>query len=400
MLGGASSFVGNDDVDVERSPGFTIDKLSELKRLFVQVKGRERTAKLSEVREAAKNSGITEQETNEFFKDFLMKGKEEVTEEEFNRHASRVEQVLLEMCLGGQGAKVKEQTEYVANNAIDSADTSYALPKDGEKIEGQYLSSEDYSLEEYVGTVRDIVGNAMVGDKYQQMDTTELSKLIQDINGYIVIIKKKAEKLSEELKEVKNALENKEYQEEFLQTKIRNYQDTIEELQAAKDKLERDVEQLFSIEADFKRLKNRNADLDMELLNSSQEIQSLTAQTAKMEREIQQLRRKNDALEKEAMEGRLNKAELSVEIDNLRAELEKAKESTKESIKEEVEAERVEAKQEEVPVSATEEAPGEPQIMKTEPVKEGDQGLKKKMFELKTKVDTLQSKIDVISCTI
>eukprot|EP00826_Nyctotherus_ovalis_P036620 TRINITY_DN3267_c0_g1_i4.p1 TRINITY_DN3267_c0_g1~~TRINITY_DN3267_c0_g1_i4.p1 ORF type:complete len:866 (-),score=271.76 TRINITY_DN3267_c0_g1_i4:74-2671(-) len=94
------------------------------------------------------------------------------------------------------------------------------------------------------------------------------------------------------------------------------------------------------------------------------------------------------------MEGRLNKAELSVEIDNLRAELEKAKESTKESAREEVEAEKVEAKQEEVPASVIEEAPGELQAMKTEPVKETDQGLKKKMFELKTKVDTLQSKID------
>jgi hypothetical protein len=391
MLGGATDFTA-DDSKVDNNNGFTIDKLSELKRLFEDIKGRENKVKLSELRKRIKDSSISEQEINDFFKDFILKGQKEITGEEFNQHASKVEQVLLEMCLGGEGTKMKEQNEFVANNSIESSDTSYTLPKEGEKIEGQYLSADDYTLEEYIGTTKYILSSAMLNDKYQQMTMTELAKLIQDINGYIAIIKKKAERLSEELKESKNALENKEYQEEFLKTKIRNYQDRIDELQAAKEKLESDVQQLFSMEADFKRLRDRNADLDMQLLSSSEEIQKLTAQNTKMTRELQQLKKKNESLEKEAMEGRLDKAELSVEIENLREELQKVKESVKE-----VEVVKVKEEKKEVPEEIVEQEKAvEPQVIVNEPIKETDQGLKKKMFELKTKVDGLQSKIDVV----
>jgi len=397
MLGGTLDFTA-DDPQTDDNTEFTIDKLSELKRLFEETKGRGNKVRLSELREKVKDTSISKQEINEFFKDFILKGQEEITGEEFNRHASKVEQMLLEMCLGG-GARMKEENEYVANNSIESIDTSYSLPKEGERIEGQYLSTDDYTLEEYIGTTKDILTSAMINDRYQQMSMTELAKLIKDINGYIDIIKKKAERLTKKLKESENALENKEYQEEFLKTRIKNYQDKIDELQTAKDKLESDVQQLFFMEADFKKLKDRNADLDIQLLSTSDEIQKLKTENTKMTRELHQLRKKNEALEKEAMEGRLDKAELSVEIDNLREELQKVKEEK--SAKEVVKVEETEEKKEEVPASTAEpEKPIESQILNEsikEIIKVTDQGLKRKVFELKTEVDNLRSKIDVFS---
>ena len=99
------------------------------------------------------------------------------------------------------------------------------------------------------------------------------------------------------------------------------------------------------------------------------------------------------------MEGRLDKAELSVEIDNLREELQKVKEEK--SAKEVVKVEETEEKKEEVPASTAEpEKPIESQILNEsikEIIKVTDQGLKRKVFELKTEVDNLRSKIDVFS---
>ena len=264
--------------------GLTTDKLSEIKKIFEEVCLKKGTdiVNLDDLRASARASSISENDMNIFFKDLITKGGNSISKTDFDKLSNKIEKILLEMCLGDRRPSVREENEYVGNSIMNQSESTFSLPKEGEKLEGQCFSPDDYSIDEYIASIKDMLSHTLKNDNYLEMSLADIAKLVKDLNNYIGIVKKKAEKLNDELKEVKNTLENKEYQESFLQNKITNYQDTIDELQAAKDKLERDVEQLFAMEEDFKRLKDRNAELDIELLSSTAEIEKLTTENNKM----------------------------------------------------------------------------------------------------------------------
>jgi chromosome segregation ATPase len=203
-----------------------------------------------------------------------------------------------------------------------------------------------------------------------------------------------------------------EYQQTFLQNKIQNYQETLDESQTAREKLERDLEKQFSMEADFDKLKDRNAKLDIEILNSTQEIQKLQADNKRMERDLRRAKKRNEELEKEAMEARSDKAEITVELEKAQNDLvttqEKLAKKTKELItlleqtkgilgdnKESANTETIpkEAQSSNIEQSENQvEAKSESIATKTG----GNEAeLKKKLFELKKGSDSLQVKVDV-----
>ncbi len=93
------------------------------------------------------------------------------------------------------------------------------IPKEGEQATGHFLNAEDYTMDDYISTVKDMLGQALEKGSYLDMSLTDLGKLLKDLSGYVDMVKKKAEKQKEEMKDTKNKLENKEYQESFLQNK-------------------------------------------------------------------------------------------------------------------------------------------------------------------------------------
>ena len=93
------------------------------------------------------------------------------------------------------------------------------MPKEDEKLEGHYLGPEDYSLDDYITTIKEMLTHTLSNDNYLDMSLPEVGKLIKDLSGYVNIVKKKAAKVNDEFKDTKNKLENKEYQESFLQNK-------------------------------------------------------------------------------------------------------------------------------------------------------------------------------------
>ena len=93
------------------------------------------------------------------------------------------------------------------------------LPKLGEKSEGREFSSEDYSLDDYVTTIKDILGGLLANDYYISVQEEELGKTLKDLVAYTDVAKGKTEIVAAELKDLKNKLDNKEEQEGFLRNK-------------------------------------------------------------------------------------------------------------------------------------------------------------------------------------
>jgi len=389
--------------------GLTIDKLPEIKTIFEKAAESRQgeTVKISKIQELAKGSSmITEADICEFFKEFINRGIQDISPADFEVHVAKIERNLLEMCLGGKGDVIKDQPEYVGavlQDSIESPDKLSQMPKEDEKIEGHYLGPDDYTLDDYITTIREMLTHTLTNDNYLDLTLPEIAKLIKDINSYVNVIKKKADKLNEELKTIKNTLENKEYQENFLQNKIKNYQETIDELQNAKEKLEHSVENMFKMEAEYAKLREKNEDLNMQLVTSLEETQKLSSLKEKMEREFKTIKRKNEELERDVMDARSDKNELLVELEETRKNLESVKE---ELIKKDA-GNKSEGKNEQNPESKTESPAASVSgsvILKTsgemsdtskkeEKANEGD--TKKKFFDLKKKYDSLQSKIDV-----
>lgn len=411
MFGGSE----DDFTQDEEGEGLTIDKLSAIKMAFaaVQEQTNGKAIKIEEVQKKAEESGVSAGDLNEFLKEFIGKGKSAITAEEFESHAGKVEQLLLEMCLGGKSNYAKDQSEYVPKNVMDDSEIIDALPKEGEKADNYGMSADDYSLEDYIGIMKEILTNALGNNKYQEMSQAELGKLVKDLNNYINIVKRKHDTMVEEFKDCRNKLENKEYQETFLQNKIQNYQETLDECQAAKEKLERELEKQFAMEGDFEKLKDRNAELDIEILNSTQEVQKLQTDNKRMERELRRVKRRTEELEREAMESRSDKAEIMVELERTQLELASAREELAKKSKEpaatiedqegvmvagdgqEVQKEEEANSEAKEKADAREEAKAEVGIEKAS----GNEAeLKRKLFEFKKKIDSLQAKVDVNLC--
>ena len=426
MLGGSVEEFETQNYDDQSNEGLTIDKLSEIKIIFENAKERSKTGnvKLTDMQELAKNSSINLDDLNEFLKEFMSKGKTEISPEEFDNYSSKVEKILLEMCLGSQEAYSREQSEYIPSNVMEDNGMADSLPKDGEKSSSHFLNSDDYNLDDYITTVKEMLSHVIDNDNYMDMSLVEIGRLVKDLNNYIAVIKKKSDQLSDELSDIKNKLDNKEYQETFLQNKIQNYQETLEECQNAKEKLERELEQSFNMEADFKRLKDRNAELDMEILNSTQEYQRLSSRSIKTDREFKRLKKRTDELEKETMEARSDKAELTVEIERLqdeviklKTEMEKKNDIIKKmsekgeepkdqnEAKEEVNNEGTKEIEKPIETELNTEAATTPEVKTDQNNAEmkfagDDPQLKRKFFDLKKKYDSIQAKFDVSICLI
>ncbi len=208
-----------------------MEKLPSLKQLFEKAKTQagDKKVKIADMLKMIDAFSITEYEFNEFFKEFIRNRVEELTQEDFDRQLSKIEKSLIEMCLG-KGEEVKEQSEYVASNALNGEnanqdDLSYPccgkyifskIPKEGEEAD---LTAEDYNMDDYMTTINDMLGQALEKGNYLDMPLADLGKLLKDLSSYFNVVKKKAETLKEEIKDIKNKLENKEYQETFLQNK-------------------------------------------------------------------------------------------------------------------------------------------------------------------------------------
>ena len=82
-------------------------------------------------------------------------------------------------------------------------------------LEGHYLGPEDYTIEDYITNVKEMIGQTLKDNAYASMPSAELEKFLKNIAGYINVIKKKAEKLNLDYAEKKSQFENKEIQGSF-----------------------------------------------------------------------------------------------------------------------------------------------------------------------------------------
>jgi len=90
------------------------------------------------------------------------------------------------------------------------------MPKEGDNTDGHFLGTEDYSIDDYIMYMKDMLSYSLKDNKYSTMPAQEIEKFLKNIAGYLNVIKKKAENLNVDLNEKKNNLENKEIQENFL----------------------------------------------------------------------------------------------------------------------------------------------------------------------------------------
>eukprot|EP01022_Parablepharisma_sp_SALTPOND_P033344 TRINITY_DN88531_c2_g1_i1.p1 TRINITY_DN88531_c2_g1~~TRINITY_DN88531_c2_g1_i1.p1 ORF type:complete len:840 (+),score=144.91 TRINITY_DN88531_c2_g1_i1:312-2831(+) len=416
MLGGVAerTSLGNDVTDQKNlMDGLTIEKLADIKAVFQEVrrdKGNN-VVLLEDLRKKGETAGIIEEEFNEVFKDFLIKRQDKISQSEFDTHLAKVEKNLLELCL--DHAKISEEPSYQVNSAVffDYVSPSqFQMPKEGEDNKGQTFGIEDYTLDEYLTTLKEMLEHALTADNYARMPPEELRKTLKDLSEYVKVAKKKGDTLEEYLKSIKNELENKEDQEGFLQNKIRNYQDTIDEIQAAKDNMEKEVERMFSIEQAYEKLKDRNAELDRHFVESSDEINTLKSHIGKLERELRQVKRNKDEVSRELMDAKSDKAELLTELDKLSKDYE----DTKAQLKAEINRAKLGSEkplsepklESEITMPVEEKASTytlQPAItnVKEKAETEGKQEqtlintYKKESFELKKRIDILQDKIDV-----
>ena len=91
------------------------------------------------------------------------------------------------------------------------------MPKENEQ--GHYLGPEDYTIDDYLVTIKDMLAQSVSNNNYLDMSLPDIGKLLKDLVGYTNIVKKKADKLTEDMKDTKNKLDNKDEQEVFLQSK-------------------------------------------------------------------------------------------------------------------------------------------------------------------------------------
>jgi hypothetical protein len=91
------------------------------------------------------------------------------------------------------------------------------MPKEGEQLEG--MGSDDYSLDDYLTTSKDILEHALENNNYLEFTMMELGKLLKDMRGYMGVMRKKGEKLVGEVKDLRNRLDNSETQESFTKAK-------------------------------------------------------------------------------------------------------------------------------------------------------------------------------------
>eukprot|EP00826_Nyctotherus_ovalis_P037266 TRINITY_DN3388_c0_g1_i10.p2 TRINITY_DN3388_c0_g1~~TRINITY_DN3388_c0_g1_i10.p2 ORF type:complete len:319 (+),score=127.01 TRINITY_DN3388_c0_g1_i10:478-1434(+) len=279
--------------------------------------------KISDLRILCKGTSVNEININEFFKDFLARCQEEVTDAEFQEQVCKIEQTLLTMCLGEDNTY--EQKELVKLKTVKTEDTSSNLPKEGEHLRKSRLGPDDYTLDEYMMNIKDMVSAARSKKNILKMTEEEVEKFMKDLEDYVDIARKKLMRLNNRYARAKAMCEGKEYKDEYYKNVIKNYQENIYEYQAAREKLAHKVEELFVIENDFKKLKERNEDLDMELLSTTQDLERFRAQNARMEIEINQLKKDNKYLDEEASKARGGQAELKVVIYKLKEKLKAAK---------------------------------------------------------------------------
>ena len=367
--------------------------MSEIKILYQKAKEQSngQKVKIETLKELAKDTTVNEININEFFKDFLARCQEDVTDEEFEQQVCKLEQVLLTMCLGENNANIKEEKEFVATEMSSKPDESTKeLPKESERPKGYYLNPDDYTLDEYITIIRDMAQHASEEKHYTKMTIEEVGKFINDLKDYTDIAKKKAKKLSDDYIGLKTKIENENYQEKFFKDKIKQYQNSIAEFQNVKDNLAVEVEQMFQMEGDFKAIKDRNAELDIELLTATHELEELRLDNKKMQSELNFLKRENKRLDTEAMQGRSDRVEFTLEIEKLREQLAKLQpeaKSEESSKNDQPSASVIVSGTSGVSTGSTKEEPKEDFIM-TE--------LRKKMGDLQRRVDYLQSKLDVL----
>jgi hypothetical protein len=97
----------------EPAPGLTVEKLTDLRRLFESVVGKksEKSATFEELKNAKDAFGLSDAELDEFFREFMAKGQPRVTEDEFENCLAVTEKKLLDLFLGG-GEGVKEERTF------------------------------------------------------------------------------------------------------------------------------------------------------------------------------------------------------------------------------------------------------------------------------------------------
>lgn len=90
---------------------------------------------------------------------------------------------------------------------------------EGKQLEGHYLGAEDYTIHDYIANITEILADCLKNNNYLGYSLQEIGKLIRDLNGYIGVVKKKADLMKDDLENVKSTLENKKDQETFMQEK-------------------------------------------------------------------------------------------------------------------------------------------------------------------------------------
>ena len=364
----------------------TIEKLSEIKRLYAEARKQSKNGKvkISDFRELSKNYAINEININEFFKDFLAKCQDEISNTQFEEQVCKVEQALLTMCLGEKNTHINNQQEFIARSSLEANDSD--LPKEGEKLRGSLLEAEDYTLDEYMGSIKDMVNSARDKKNYVKMTEEEIERFMGNLNDYVNIACKKLIKLNKDYAHAKAMGESKDYKDDYYKNVIKNYQENIYEYQSAGEKLTQKIEELFIIENDFKQLKDRNAELDMELLATTQDLERFKVKSSKLEIKLNQAKKDNKNLSEEASLARGNNAELKEVIYKLKEELEK--------VKKQVINEKQESDSSPATLTIHTKETVEPTIEPKEDIITIENA--KKLEDLQRCVDFLQSKLDVI----
>jgi len=301
----------------------TIEKVADMRITLGQLllKNKSKTVNINEYQKECENIGINNHEFIEYFKDFFKENKENLIKEEVEKHLAKLEKNLLEKCLGQ--AKIVENPSFqIDSKVFTSFSKSFSeMPIEGKDSKG--LGIEDYSLEDYLNSIKEILIYLLSDGNYEKIQKEEIFKIIKEMTEYINISIKKSQKNKETLKNIQNSLENKETQEAFLQSKIKNYQDALDELQKTVEKNEKDQKILFELEDNYEKMKERNAELDKFYVENSGKITELQSKCEKFENSLKSSNSIIENLNKEINSLKLEKNELLISLDNLQAELTK-----------------------------------------------------------------------------